>query len=205
MSISDEIEKQLRAGQGLRFDASANALFRAVGRKEAQEEADAEKLAKLDADAKKADADAEKAKAERGKLVDPGELPENATGIQKAARDAYEKSFRKHSGDESRAASRKARKEKEAAALRAYHSTLGEQKVLSADPKKEALKDLRKFIERNIGPSACKECCALIEEHLDKNPSATLVKIKNFDGDAVVIADANGTVICRAGVLVVGE
>ncbi len=202
MIISDEIKKQLRAGQGIRFDASANAIFRAVGRKEAQEAADSDKLSKLDADAKKADEDARKSKAERQKLIDPGELPENATELQKNAREAYEKSFSRHSGAESDAISRKAKKEEEAAALRAYHATLGEQKVLSADPKKDVLKDLKRFIERNVGASVCKECCELIETYIEGNPGSTLVKLKSVDNSPVVIADAKGNVVCRVDVLV---
>lgn len=205
MSLTDEISKQIISGQGLRFDAAANALYRAVGRKAAQQAADKEKLDKLDAAAKKADDDAKAEQAEIDKLRNPGELRDNPTAAEQAAFDAYQLALKERSRKKSQLESRTAEKKEQAAKIRAFHETLGEQKILNINPKRELLKDLNRFIERNVGPSACKECCSLVDSYIENKPAAALVKIKNFDGDAVVIADADGTVICRAGVVVASK
>lgn len=200
MTLSEEIKKQLRAGHGLRFDPEANSLYRAVGRKKAQQDADSASLDALDASATKAEQDAAEEQTRLDNLSDPGGLPEDPTEEERAAYEAYRALVSKKQNF----LAVKSKKEEQAASIRARHNALGEQKVLNADPKRLLLKDFSRFIERNVGPSACKECCDLIEAYLEEKPTATLVKIKNFNGDAVVIADIDGTIVCRAGVVVVG-
>lgn len=199
MTLEQEIHKQLLAGQGLRFDASANALFRACRRKASQEAEDADKLAALDAEADKAEADEIAADVEKAKLVAPN-LPAEPTKEEQDAYDLYESKF-SHFEKEALVAATEAKEARyDAAKLRAYHETLGEQKTLVENPKRLLLRDIRGFIERNVGSAVCQECCTLIEEYLEIDPVAVLVKIKDFDGNAITIADADGIIVCSAKV-----
>jgi len=202
ITLQEEIKKQIRAGHGLRFDADANAVFRAVGRKEAQAEEDEDRLGALDSAALKAGENAELSKALLDELKDPGELSETPTEAEQEAFDAYQAALKEQTNELASHEKVKRDREKRAQDIRAYHKTLGEQKILNSDPKKELLKELNRFIERNVGSSACGRCCDLIDAYLAKNPTATIVKIKNFETYAIVIADANGSVICRARVVV---
>ena len=100
MTLADKIEEQLRNGHGLKLDGS-DFLIRHAGRKEAQERADAPKLAQLDAEKESRRKEKEAAAAALALLVDPGPLPETPTELQIQARAKFEREKAFHDPDRS--------------------------------------------------------------------------------------------------------
>ena len=196
MILRDKIEEQLRNGHGLKLDGS-DFLIRHAGRKEAQERADAPRLAQLEAEKESKRQEKEASAAALALLIDPGPLPETPTELQIQARAKFERQKAFHERDRNQAASKEKAASDQATRIKATQATLGPVRQYKQGQGKEALKrDLMRWVEKRAGSDACKQCSQVLDDYLTANPSALLVKINDHNGAAASIADANtGSII----------
>lgn len=191
MTIKDKIEEQLRNGHGLKLDGS-DFLIRHAGRKEAQERADAPRLAQLEAEKESKRKEKEAAAAALALLVDPGPLPETPTELQIQARAKFEREKAFHERDRNQAAAKEKDAIDQAAKIKATQATLGPvRQYKQGQGKKALLRDIMRWVEKRAGSDACRQCAQVLDDYLTANPGALLVKINDYDGAAASIADAN--------------
>jgi len=226
MSLQELIDFQVRDGEALCVGGD-NILCSAVGRKEAQEAFDAPAIKAQDDESVAQQAVIDAAKEQRDALVvvaEPDvvfylepEDPENITAEEAAAQDAYSaytakvrvyntyfKKLNSLKRAEKIAIKRKSDSVKGASNIRSSHENMGPTRKLYHDPKAAIIRSMIRFITANAGAKASRDCKSKIEAYLEANPSATLVKINNFENSPAMICTAEGVVVVRVDFTVSG-
>lgn len=217
MSLPEIISEQLRRGDGYRVGAGI--LYRAVSRQAAQEAADAASEASLDQKIEAAQAEIDAAQAAilatTAPITEEITPPtvndiENPTPEEQAAVEAfvafnqvqdklvsdYREIIFTHQKNVTESTRKKTGAELSRARLLAFHARLGEVAQAEDDPLSLLIADFDRFIAKKTGQDLA-SCGEVVTDYLAANPSATLVKVYNFEGSPALIYDSSGALVYR--------